>query len=149
MELSSSEFENNGKIPEKYALPRQNVNPPLNIKDVPEDAKSLVLIMDDPDAKEPAGKVWDHWVVFNMPPSIREIPEDWDVEGTQGTTDYRRNEYGGPNPPDGMHTYVFKIYALDTKLDLDQKAKKKDVEEAMKNHIMEKTKLKADFEPIN
>lgn len=148
MELTSPEFENGGEIPEKYGYPRENVNPPLNIENVPEDTETLVLIMDDPDAKEPAGKVWDHWVVFNIPASVREIPENWNVKGTEGRTDYRQNQYGGPNPPDGTHTYVFKVFALNTKLNWDASATKKDIEGAMEDHIIEKAELKADFHPI-
>lgn len=148
MKLTSPEFQDQGQIPEKYGIPRQNINPPLKIHDVPEETETLALIMDDPDAKEPAGKVWDHWIVFNIPSEVREIPENWEAKGIEGRTDFRQNKYGGPNPPDGTHTYVFKIYAVNTKIDLDEQADKKDLEKAMENHIIDRATIEADFDPI-
>ena len=148
MKITSSEFENGEMMPEKYGYTRENVNPPLKIEDVPEGAESLVLIMDDPDAMEPAGKVWDHWVVWNVDPGIEEIPEDWDMEGGQaGKTDYGETSYGGPNPPDGVHTYQFRVYALDTPLEFSDAPTKADLEEEMEGHVLDRAKLEGNYAP--
>ena len=141
MELKSSVFENNGKIPSKYTCDGDNINPQLSISGVPKNAKSLVLIMDDPDAIKPAGKVWDHWIVFNIPPETKEIPESQEPQGVQGITSFGRLGYGGPCPPDAEHKYIFKLYALNTELDLNKGVTKKEVEAAMQEHIIEKTEL--------
>jgi hypothetical protein len=99
----------------------------------------MALIVDDPDA--PAG-TWVHWVVWNISPDTKEMKESSVPEGAQqGVNDFRKHEYGGPCPPSGTHRYFFKLYALDTMLNLGSKAKKSDVEQAMKGHILEKTEL--------
>ena len=148
MEITSTAFKNGEMMPEKYGYTRDNVNPPLAIEDVPDGTESLVLIMDDPDALEPAGKVWDHWVVWNIDPDLREIPEDWGVsEGEEGKTDYGETRYGGPNPPDGVHTYQFRIYALDTELSLSGTPTKADLEEAMEGHVLDRAKLEGNYAP--
>lgn len=136
MKLISSAFENNGDIPSKYTCQGEDVNPPLEIEDIPENTKTLVLIMDDPDA--PMG-VWDHWVVWNIKP-INKIEEN-SSPGIQGTNDFGKNDYGGPCPPSGKHRYFFKLYALDTELDIDVSAHKKDIEKIMEGHILEKAEL--------
>src|SRR3989338_8309084 len=115
MNLTSLAFQHQGKIPSKYTCDGADVNPPLAISDVPPNAKSLVLIMDDPDALKPAGKVWDHWIVWNIDPN-KNIIYDNTVPGIQGVNSVGKNSYGGPRPPDGTHRYFFKLYALDTKL---------------------------------
>jgi len=138
LKLTSPVFENNGKIPGKYTCQGDDINPRLDISGVPSDAKSLVLIMDDPDA--PAG-VWDHWILFNMP-VVSKIEENSVPSGAvQGKNSWGKNEYGGPCPPSGEHRYVFKLYALDITLDLDFSADKKDVEKAIEEHILAQTKL--------
>lgn len=147
MRLSSPEFEDDGKVPEKYGYTRQNVNPPLRIKNIPEEAGSLVLIVDDPDAVEPAGKIWDHWVMFNIDPDITEIKEDRSP-GIEGRDDYGEIGYGGPNPPDREHTYIFRIYALDRQLDLDEGASCGEVEAAMRDHVLEKDTLDGRYSPV-
>lgn len=134
--VSSPVFENNGNIPAKYTCDGDDVNPPLDISDIPEGTQSIVLIVDDPDA--PMG-TWDHWVVWNIEP-VEKIEEN-SVPGTQGLNDFRKNSYGGPCPPSGTHRYFFKVYALDTKLDLDTDSKKSDVERAMQGHILAKGEL--------
>ncbi|MEF8787062.1 MAG: YbhB/YbcL family Raf kinase inhibitor-like protein, partial [Haloarculaceae archaeon] len=96
--LTSPAFEAGERIPEKYGYEAENVNPPLEIENVPDGTRSLALIMDDPDAVEPAGKVWDHWLIWNIPPEMTTIPEDWDPsDATEGTNDYDTVGYGGPN----------------------------------------------------
>lgn len=147
MKLRSKEFQNKEKIPEKYGYSKENINPPLELSNIPENTKSLVLIMDDPDALEPAGKVWDHWVLYDIKPDTKMI-EEGEEPGTPGRTDYGKTTYGGPNPPDGEHTYVFKAYALNEKLDLEKGATKQEVEKAMQDKIIEKTRLEGTYEPV-
>ena len=133
LKVTSPVFTHGEVIPRKYTCDGEDVNPPLNIEGLPEGTESLVLIVDDPDA--PMG-TWDHWIVWNIPPSNR-IEED-SVPGTEGLNDFRRRSYGGPCPPSGTHRYFFKVYALDTRLDLRPNCRKRDVEGAMKDHILAK-----------
>ena len=137
LKLTSPAFENNKLIPAKYTCQGEDVNPPLEIGGIPNGTKSLVLVVDDPDA--PMG-TWDHWVMWNINPDTAEIKEG-DVPGVQGMNDFGKNNYGGPCPPSGTHRYMFKLYALDTELDLDESSHKSDVEKAMKGHILAQTKL--------
>jgi len=134
LKVKSSAFEHNGLIPRKYTCDGNDVNPPLTIEDIPEGTESLALTIDDPDA--PMG-TWDHWVVWNIPPHTQEIREK-SVPGVEGMNDFRRNSYGGPCPPGGTHRYFFKVYALDTKLNLGAASRKKDLERAMQGHILAK-----------
>lgn len=138
MKLTSAAFRNNQKIPMQYTCDGQNVSPPLAFADVPAGAKSLVLIMDDPDS--PTG-TWDHWVVFNIPSDTTEIPEGSEPPGVQGMTTFGAQGYGGPCPGSGEHRYFFKLYALDTLLDLKEGASKSDVEQAIQEHILEQAQL--------
>jgi len=139
MKLTSSAFEHNQNIPAKYTCDNENINPPLYISEVPENAKSLVLIMDDPDA--PAG-TWVHWTVWNIAPDTAEIPENSVPTNTQqGLTSFGQPGYGGPCPPSGTHRYVFKLYALDTTLNLDTNIEKEDIEKAMEGHILDNVEL--------
>jgi len=145
MEITSPEFEGGEEMPEKVGYMHENVNPELRIRNVPEDAESLVLIMDDPDALEPAGKIWDHWITYDVDPEIQKI-ESGESPGTEGMTDFRETGYNGPNPPDGEHTYVFTLYALDVELGLKEGASKEEVEESIEGHVVEKTELKGRYE---
>lgn len=139
MKLASSAFSHNQAIPAKYTCNGENINPPLSILDVPQNAKSLVLIMDDPDA--PAG-TWVHWIVWNIDPTTKEIAENSVPAGAiQGKTSFGSVGYGGPCPPSGTHRYFFKLYALDATLSLSPSAIKPDLEKAMNGHILEKTEL--------
>lgn len=147
MKLESPIFEDGGEIPERFGYPKQNVNPELRITDVPEEAESLVLIVDDPDALEPAGKIWDHWIAFDINPAKNVIEED-EESGTQGENDYEETGYGGPNPPDGEHTYVFRLYALDTELGLAENVSRNKVEEKMEDHIIDETQLEGRYSPV-
>ncbi len=141
MQILSSEFNNNGSIPGQYTCDGKDINPPLEFKDVPDDAKSLVLIMDDPDAAKPAGKVWDHWIVFNISADTKEIKEDQEPVGIHGLGTSNNSKYHGPCPPDGQHRYFFKLYALDIMVDLPQGSTKKQVEEAIAGHILSQAQL--------
>ncbi|MFC7155322.1 YbhB/YbcL family Raf kinase inhibitor-like protein [Halomarina halobia] len=146
--LTSPAFEDGGRIPDQYGYREENVNPPLTVEGVPADAESLVLVMDDPDAMEPAGKVWDHWIVWNVPPDVTSIPEDWRAtEAVEGRNDYDEVGYGGPNPPDGEHIYRFDCYALDTTLDLPAGSRKTDVEAAIEGHVLARTRLTGRYAP--
>ncbi len=137
MKLKSSQFEQGESIPTKYTCDGEDISPPFSIENVPEGAESLTLIVDDPDAP---GQTWDHWVVWNISPDTESIPED-SVPGTQGVNDFGKHDYGGPCPPDGEHRYFFKLYALDTKLDLNENSKKSEVEDAMEGHVLEEDEL--------
>ena len=136
MKLKSPEFKNNEYIPKRFACSGENVNPALIIEATPTDTKSLALIFDDPDA--PMG-TWVHWVVFNIP-VISRIEED-SVPGKQGINDFGRLNYGGPCPPFGTHRYIFKAYALDIELNLEEGLTKADLEKAMAGHILAKAEL--------
>jgi len=139
MKIESPAFGSNQYIPSKYTCEGDNVNPPLRFIGVPESAKSLVLIVDDPDA--PMG-TWVHWTVWNISPKVQEIPEDSTPEGAvEGVTDFGKPGYGGPCPPSGTHRYFFKLFALDTTLSLDSSARASEVEKAMEGHIIEKAEL--------
>jgi Raf kinase inhibitor-like YbhB/YbcL family protein len=139
MTLSSPAFQGNGLIPSKHTCDGRDTSPPLSIGNMPEGTKSLALIVDDPDA--PAG-TWVHWVVWNIPPGTREIPEGSAPAGAaQGLNDFRKRGYGGPCPPSGTHRYFFKLYALDSRLDPGRDATKADLESAMKGHLLGKAEL--------
>ena len=137
MKLSSPAFENSASIPQKFTCDGANINPELRISEVPDGAKSLVLIIDDPDAT--GGVTWDHWVVWNIDPKTSMIAENSVPTGViQGTTSFGDQKYGGPCPPRGSkpHRYMFKLYALDTVLNIPADSKKADVESAMQSHVL-------------
>lgn len=136
MELRSPEFKNNEFIPKKFTCRGANINPELVINDIPRGTQSLALIFDDPDA--PSGD-WVHWVMFDMP-VVSKIEQD-SAPGKQGVTDFGETSYGGPCPPSGTHRYIFKLYALDVKLDLEEGISKADLEKAMAMHILAKAEL--------
>lgn len=137
--ITSPAFSHNGMIPKRYTCDGADVSPPLAIGNVPEGTKSLALIVDDPDA--PAG-TWVHWVVWNIEPGTREIPEHSVPPGAlQGTNDFGKQKYGGPCPPSGTHRYFFKLYALNAPLALAGGARKAKVEEAMGGHLLGKAEL--------
>jgi Raf kinase inhibitor-like YbhB/YbcL family protein len=134
MKISSPAFAANAKIPAEYTCDGQDKNPPLEIEGVPSNAKSLAIIVDDPDA--PAG-TWVHWVLWNVDTATRKIETGSVPKGAkQGVNDFKKNGYGGPCPPSGSHRYFFKLYALDTGLDLPGKTAKADLERAMKGHVI-------------
>lgn len=136
MKLSSPAFKHNNFIPKKFTCQGDDVNPGLVIDGIPAGAKSLALIVEDPDA--PMG-TWVHWVVFNIP-IVPKIEED-SIPGEQGVNDFGKLNYGGPCPPYGTHRYFFKIYALDTKLDLKEDVSKQGLEYAMEGHILAQAEL--------
>ena len=146
--LESEAFDNGGVIPRKYGYKNGNHIPPLKISGIPENTISLVLIMDDPDAMSVVGKVWVHWVLWNIDPNTVEFKENSiPSDCNEGKTDFGETGYGGPAPPDKEHTYVFKLYALDQKLDINKDSTKKQIEEAMNNHIIAETRLEGRYSP--
>jgi len=145
IKVTSPSFAEGQPIPPKYTCDGENISPALSWDKLPETAKSLALICDDPDA--PAG-TWVHWVLYDLPPTLRELPEAVETKeqvfeaAKQGRNDFRQIGYGGPCPPKGgPHRYYFKLYALDKELNLKASATRRDVEDAMKGHIVAEGQL--------
>lgn len=141
--LIQSVFENHQPIPAKYTCDGEDISPALKFMNIPHNAKSLAIIVDDPDA--PRG-TFDHWILWNLPPDLTQLsegtPELKHFSSKQGTNGFQEMNYRGPCPPPGKpHRYFFKLYALDTFLTLPEGAKKSELEEAMKGHILEKAEL--------
>lgn len=141
MTIESFAFEHNGRIPDKYTCDGKNISPELTIKGIPKEARSLVLIIDDPDA---TNGTFDHWVMWNIPVQNK-IGED-SAPGVQGKNGKGENKYTGPCPPKGVHHYHFKLYALDMMLDLPEGSDKKTVMKAMEGHLLERAELIGLFE---
>ena len=137
--ITSEDFKEGEEIPKKFGYKFENKQPHIEIHNVPENTMTIALIMDDPDAMAAVGKVWVHWLQFFDFPSKNLIIE--------GKTDFDEIGYGGPAPPNGRHTYIFKGYCLDFKLDLQQGYSKQELEDAMKGHILVETKLTGTFTP--
>ncbi len=131
LKVSSPAFAYEAMIPLKYTCDGKNISPPLDIEQIPEEAKCLVLIVDDPDAPV---RTWVHWIAWNIPVT-HHIKEN-ELHGTTGLNDFRMHHYGGPCPPSGTHRYFFKIYALNSLLDLPVDTTKLQLERAMSEHII-------------
>jgi Raf kinase inhibitor-like YbhB/YbcL family protein len=138
IKITSSAFHEGGNIPSKFTCDGSDTSPPLQITGVPSGARSLVLIADDPDAP---GGVFTHWLVWNIPPQTNSIAEGNAPTGTQGKNDFGESGYRGPCPPPGTHRYSFKLLALDRELDLRSGAKRRQVEAAMKGHVIAQGEL--------
>ena len=138
MELISNDFQEGNEIPKKFGYKHENEQPDVQFKSVPAETKTLAIIMDDPDAMKAVGKVWVHWLTYH---SIN------DTTKIEGKTDFGEIGYGGPAPPDGKHTYIFKGYALDTSLNLKEGYSKQELEYAMNGHILAEAKLTGTFTP--
>jgi hypothetical protein len=134
LKITSSAFSDNSLISSKYTCDGENVSPPLSFSGVPQSAKSLALIVDDPDAP---GGTWIHWVIWNINPDLKEVPENaaGDI-GVEGVSSFGKIGYGGPCPPSGTHRYFFKLYALDAELDLPAETTAPGLSKAMENHII-------------
>ena len=154
LKLTSSAFSDGGEIPRECGYKNGNKVPPLTVSGIPEGTKSLALIMDDPDAMEAVGKVWVHWVAWNIDPTNTKLEN----LTTVGMTDFGEVGYGGPAPPDKIHTYVFTLYALDSEMPevLDNTSTTADLFEAMagnswdtpaSDHVIERTRLKGTYAP--
>ena len=138
MKITSSAFQQGANIPSKFSCDGPNTSPPLQISDVPGEAKSVVLIVDDPDA--PSG-LFTHWAVWNISPQTSTIAEGSTPKGVHGTNDFGKSGYGGPCPPSGAHRYYFNIFALDRELDLPVGAKRSQLDAAMKGHVIAQGEL--------
>ena len=147
LKLTSSTFSDGGEIPRECGYKHGNKKPPLAVSGLPEKTESLALIMDDPDAMGAVGKVWVHWLVWDIIPYRKDYMDNiFSNTNIQGTTDFGKTGYGGPAPPDKRHTYVFKLYALDCRT-LGRVQTKADVEKAMEGHIIEQTQLTGTYAP--
>lgn len=131
LKVSSSAFNENELIPVKYTCDGANISPPLNIDHIPEEAKSLAIIVDDPDAPV---STWVHWVMWNIPVT-HQVKEN-KAHGIQGINDFGKHKYQGPCPPSGIHRYFFKVYALDDLIELPENTNKHQLEKAMSEHII-------------
>src|ERR1700730_16320974 len=139
MKISSSAFQEGGTIPEKFSKNGQNVSPEIRIDGTPAGTKSLALIVDDPDA--PVG-LFTHWLLWSIDPKTTQIAEgSGPKNGVQGKNDFGEIGYGGPQPPSGTHRYYFRVFALDRPLDLKPGAKRKEVDAAMKGHVIAQGEL--------
>jgi len=133
IKVTSSAFQEGGNIPSKFTCDGSDASPPLQIADVPSGAKSLVLIVDDPDAP---GGLFTHWLAWNIPPQTGSIAEGSAPKGVQGANDFGKSGYRGPCPPPGTHRYSFKVFALNRELELRSDAKRSQVDAAMKGHVV-------------
>jgi len=144
MKITSSAFDDQGAIPTQHTCEGRDIAPPLSFGDVPERARSLALIVDDPDAPDPAAPrmTWVHWVLYNLPPGAS-LPEGGRLPaGTlEGLNDWKRRGWGGPCPPIGRHRYFFKLYALDVELPDLHGPTKRALEEAMRDHVIASAEL--------
>ncbi|OHA27244.1 MAG: hypothetical protein A3C06_04000 [Candidatus Taylorbacteria bacterium RIFCSPHIGHO2_02_FULL_46_13] len=146
LSIASTAFENGAAIPSVYTCDGKNISPPLAISGVPAEAKTLVLIMDDPDS--PTG-TWDHWIVFNIPTegtSVQTLAETVEPHGVKGNNSWGRTGYGGPCPGSGSHRYYLTVYALDIALSLTEGSSKGDVEEAMQGHSIARGELMGHYQ---
>ena len=151
LSISSPAFQDGGGIPSKYTCEGEDISPPLSFAGAPAGTRSLALIVDDPDAPDPAAPkmTWVHWVLYNLPPDttgleegVRRLPA-----GTlEGVNDWRRTGYGGPCPPIGRHRYFFKLYALDTVLPDLHAPTKADLEQAMQGHVLAQATLMGTYQ---
>ena len=146
--ITSSSFSHNGTIPARHTCDGPDISPALTWTDIPDGTKSLVLIVDDPDAPDPAAPkmTWVHWVLYNLPPNINGLPEGVEAKnlpsGTlQGINDWSRTGYGGPCPPVGSHRYFHKLYALNTILQDVKNSTKAILEKAMQGHVIAQAEL--------
>ena len=146
--IKSSAFTNNGEIPSQYTCEGSDISPPLAWEDLPEGTRSLALIVDDPDAPDPAAPkmTWVHWVLYNLPPDSSGLKEatqsaDLPADTGEGLNDWKRTGYGGPCPPIGRHRYFFKLYALDTVLQDLASPTKSEVESAITEHVLARAVL--------
>jgi hypothetical protein len=138
MKISSSAFADSQSIPAKYTCDGGDASPPLTFSDIPSNAKSLALVVDDPDA--PSG-TFDHWIVWNIPPTTTSVAEGKSPTGVAGRNGFGKNSYGGPCPPKGEHRYQFKLYALDATMNLQPSSGKADLERAMKGHVVAEARM--------
>lgn len=148
MKISSNSFNNLEMIPKKFGYKYENLSPSLVFDEIPKNAESLVLIMDDPDAMQAVGKIWVHWILINIPPTTKIILENSIPKNCiQGKNDFNEIGYGGPAPPDKEHTYVFRLYALSEKLEFNKEITRTALDFLMKEKIISTAELKGRFSP--
>jgi Raf kinase inhibitor-like YbhB/YbcL family protein len=139
LSISSPAFTDKGNIPLKYTCDGEDVNPPLTFENIPEETKSLTLLVEDPDS---LGKTWLHWALYNIDPKNEKIHEDSKpLSSSECMTDFGNIGYGGPCPAKGVHRYVFKLFALDDTLDLTEDSKLDEIYSAMENHIIDQAQM--------
>lgn len=156
LKVTSSAFQQGGPIPSQYTCEGKDISPPLAWSGIPANAKSIAMIVDDPDAPDPAKpqRVYVHWVVYNIPIAASSLPENASKSGlpkgaVQGKNDWGNSGYGGPCPPVGRHRYFFKVYALDIELTGLSAATKADLERAMKGHTVDSGELMGTYQKIS
>lgn len=147
MRLASPAFSDGQEIPRHHGYKNGNQRPPLSISGVPEAARSLAIVMDDPDAVAAVGKKWVHWTAWNIGPGTAVIDGGLPRGTVEGKTDFGEVGYGGPAPPDGEHVYVFSLYALDAELDLEPGAAMGPLESSMRGHIVARAELRGTYAP--
>ncbi|WP_336326746.1 YbhB/YbcL family Raf kinase inhibitor-like protein [Halovenus sp. HT40] len=147
--LSSPEFDDSEGMPDFVGYVNDDENPELHIESVPEEAESLVLIVDDPDAEPAAGHVWNHWAVWDIDPDIGMIPRGWDGDAIEGYNDFVEQGYSGPSPPDGAHGYRFKLLALDSELDMPPETRKSRLGSAitLNAEVLAATQIVGEYHP--
>ena len=145
LSLTSPDFEDGGEIPKKCGYKHGNVEPELRLEHTPSGTKAIAIVMDDPDAMKAVGKVWVHFLCYSG--WAQDADYDDRHQEVLGKTDFGEIGYGGPAPPDGRHTYIFKAYALDTELELKEGFSKQELEDSMKGHILAEAKLTGTFAP--
>ena len=147
MSITSAAFGDKERIPTMYTCDGEDINPPLQFNDVPDDTQSLTLLVEDPDSP---GKTWAHWIVFNIDPQTTHVPEDSiPIGATQAVTDFGDSGYGGPCPATGTHRYSFKLFALDTTLSLTEDVTREELLDAMDGSIIEQAELTAIYSREN
>ena len=152
LSIEASDFDDDERMPDYVGYVNENENPELRIENVPEDAESLVLVLDDPDARPVVGFTFDHWLTWDIDPDIGTIPRGWEPsedEATVGYNDFVENDFSGPSPPDGAHRYRFKLFALDSELGLEPEARKAVVQmtAGMEAEVLAATQLVGQYEP--
>lgn len=149
LELRSAAFGEGERIPSDFTCDGADMSPPLTWSGVPDNAQSLAIMVEDPDAPV---KDWTHWLIYDLPPSLTKLPagiiagREFLVGGAQGLNDFKKQGYGGPCPPSGEHRYVFKLYALDTKLHLEAGASKQELLQGMQGHILAEGSLTGQYD---
>lgn len=152
LSITAADFDDDERMPDYVGYVNKNENPELHVDNVPEEAESLVLVLDDPDARSAVGFTFDHWLVWNIDPDIGTVPRDWSPESdgaTVGYNDFVEDDFGGPSPPDEAHRYRFKLLALDSELGLEPEARKAVVEmtAGMEAEVLASTQLVGQYEP--
>lgn len=146
--LRSPAFEDGSRIPETYGHAGENVNPPLEMQGVPSETASLVLIVDNPDRGSSSKETWIHWIVWDVPPSLREIPEGWNPDrATEGQNGFGNHGYGGPNPTGQRQTCRFRLYALETMLGLPPATEKDELVDEVVGHVLDNATLEGTYVP--